>query len=79
MTAVHSGSLMLEASGELDEDDYVKIADYIADFIINRLHIGSPDGALYRINPEHLLMDETLWADDLYMSVPFPNMPGITG
>lgn len=64
------GSLMLEASGELDEDDYVKIADYIADFIINRLH-RLPDGAFYRVNPEHLLMDETLWADDLYMSVPF--------
>ncbi|ANX00973.1 rhamnogalacturonyl hydrolase [Thermoclostridium stercorarium subsp. leptospartum DSM 9219] len=64
------GSLMLEVSGELNDDAYVRIADYIADFIRNRLD-RLPDGAFYRVNPEHLLMDQTLWADDLYMSVPF--------
>lgn len=50
--------------------DYVKIADYIADFIANKLD-RLPDGTLYRVNPAHLLMDETIWADDLYMSIPF--------
>lgn len=64
------GSLMLEVSDELTGDDYARIADYIADFIKNKLH-RLPDGAFYRVNPEHLLMDETIWADDLYMSVPF--------
>lgn len=64
------GSLMLEASGELENDNYVKIADYIADFILNRLH-RLQDGTFYRVNSLHLLMDETIWADDLYMSIPF--------
>lgn len=64
------GSLMLEVSDELSDENYVKIADYIADFIKNKLD-RLPDGAFYRVNPEHLLMDQTLWADDLYMSIPF--------
>ena len=63
------GSLMLEVSDELTGDDYARIADYIADFIKNKLQ--APDGAFYRVNPEHLLMDETIWADDLYMKCSF--------
>jgi len=63
------GSLMLEISGELKDQGYIKIADYIADFIKSKLD-RLPDGAFYRINSEMLLMNQTLWADDLYMSVP---------
>jgi len=64
------GSLMLEASEELKDNDFIRIAEYIADFIENKLE-RLPDGAFYRVNASSPLMDGTLWADDLYMSVPF--------
>lgn len=64
------GSLMLEAAEELPDREYVRIADYIADFIVNRLE-RMPDGTFFRVNRNYQLMDGTLWADDLYMSIPF--------
>lgn len=64
------GSLMLETFGkETDDPLYPEVACLakdIADYIINRLE-KTEDGAFYRIHGE----ERTLWADDLYMSVPF--------
>ncbi len=64
------GSLMLEASPELINSVYTIIADYIANFIENVLE-RMPDGAVCRANPNFPLMDRTIWADDLYMCIPF--------
>ena len=46
-----------------------EIADEIADYIKNRLE-RIPDGTFYR-DDEGFPVKETLWADDLYMSIPF--------
>lgn len=64
------GSLMLEASSMLHGSEYIRIADYIADFISNKLE-RLPDGGFFRVNSDNQLMPGTLWADDLFMSVPF--------
>lgn len=63
------GSLMLEAqSGELDSAVHA-VADTIADHMRNRQE-RQPDGAFYRHLPG-TFAENTLWADDLYMCVPF--------
>lgn len=64
------GSLMLELAKEDEVRNYRQIADYIAGYMRNN-QSRLEDGAFVRRNPENSLMDETLWADDLYMSVPF--------
>ena len=46
------------------------IADVVADHISNR-QIRLPDGTFFRKNLMHSFHEDTLWADDLYMSVPF--------
>lgn len=64
------GSLMIEVFGKDKNSpvysELIKLADKIADYIMNRLE-KTEDGAFYRILGEQ----RTLWADDLYMSVPF--------
>lgn len=59
------GSCMLEAAGT----EYLPIADRIAAFMLHQVE-RKPDGSFYRqCTGEYL--ENTLWADDLYMSVPF--------
>lgn len=57
------GSLMLECNRKWPDENSVKIASIIADHMMNR-QIRREDGAFYRGN-------DTMWVDDLYMSVPF--------
>lgn len=64
------GSLMLEASYMLKDSEYIRIADFIADFIKNRQG-RLPDGGFYRYEADNQSIRSTLWADDLFMSVPF--------
>lgn len=64
------GSLMLETTKDLDIGDYHKIADYVGEYIVDgqdRL----PDGAFFRKDMMHHFHNGTMWADDLYMSIPF--------
>lgn len=64
------GSLMLEAAKDLDIGNYEKIADYVGDYIV-RHQDRLPDGAFFRKQMMHHFHNGTMWADDLYMSIPF--------
>ena len=64
------GSLMLEIAKTVEIKDYLDIAHYIAEFIENR-QSRLDNGTFFRNDGSNALMGETLWADDLYMSVPF--------
>lgn len=63
------GSAMLEAYSECQEPTFLPIADRIADFMLTRLE-RQPDGAFYRECIGEFA-ENTMWADDLYMSTPF--------
>jgi unsaturated rhamnogalacturonyl hydrolase len=63
------GSSMLEAKLDSQDIDWLPIADDIADYIMNRQE-RKEDGVIYRKQTGYF-MENTLWADDLYMSVPF--------
>ncbi|MCZ4150594.1 glycosyl hydrolase, partial [Escherichia coli] len=63
------GSAMLEAYGDCREQTFLPIADKIADFMLNKLE-RREDGAFYRKCPGEY-SENTMWADDLYMSTPF--------
>lgn len=63
------GSAMLEAFKEKADDQFVKIAEHIAEFIRSHLE-RREDGAFYRICAGEYA-ENSMWADDLYMSVPF--------
>lgn len=63
------GSAMLEAGTAAHAVGLTPVADTIADYIMNRQE-RQHDGAFYR-RQEGYFMENTLWADDLYMSVPF--------
>ncbi|MFB9329997.1 glycoside hydrolase family 105 protein [Paenibacillus aurantiacus] len=63
------GSAMLEAHLREGDDNVLRIADTIADFMLNRLE-RREDGAFFRLS-EGEYFDNTMWADDLYMSAPF--------
>ncbi|KGP83806.1 glycosyl hydrolase [Paenibacillus sp. MAEPY2] len=63
------GSAMLEAYSECQEPTFLPIADRIADFMLTRLERQS-DGAFYRECIGEFA-ENTMWADDLYMSTPF--------
>lgn len=65
------GSAMLEAylGAERQEEQQLRIAGVIADFIEHRLE-RREDGAYYRLCAGEYSAD-TMWADDLYMSTPF--------
>lgn len=72
------GSAMLEAYAECEDPNFVAIAHKIAGFMINRLE-RKKDGTFFR---ECLgdYSENTMWADDLYMSTPFlRRYAGITG
>jgi rhamnogalacturonyl hydrolase YesR len=67
------GSTMLEVARDNDIDDigdFQEAAEYVARHILkkqDRLECG----AFYRKNQMHHFHNGTMWADDLYMSVPF--------
>lgn len=63
-------STMLELSFGEDLDGYREIADTVADFVSNKL-TRLPDGTMYRYKSSLPEMKNTVWLDDLYMSVPF--------
>ena len=64
------GSLLLEAAGPCGLKNFRKIADFVGEYI-SKKQIRLPDGTFYRKNLMHQFHEDTLWADDLYMSVPF--------
>ena len=64
------GALVEEAALSLGVKNTEKICDFISDYIENsqpRLE----NGAFYRKDQLHSFHNETMWLDDLYMSVPF--------
>ncbi len=64
------GALTEEAALSLGVKNTGKICDYISDYIENR-QPRLKNGAFYRKNQLHSFHNDTLWLDDLYMSVPF--------
>ncbi len=64
------GSSLLEVMKYFDIPGGRAIADYVADFIANK-QVRLPDGTFFRKHLMHVFHEDTLWADDLYMSVPF--------
>ncbi|MFC4099767.1 glycoside hydrolase family 88/105 protein [Paenibacillus xanthanilyticus] len=63
------GSAMLQAQLQGGDDNFPRIGDTIADFMLNKLE-RREDGAFFRLS-EGEYFDNTMWADDLYMSAPF--------
>jgi len=64
------GSVLLEIAKFAEIKGFRPIADYVADFISNK-QARLPDGTFYRRELMHMFHENTMWADDLYMSVPF--------
>ena len=65
-----SGSALLEIAKYHEIRGSRVIADVVADYITNK-QIRLPDGTFFRKNLMHTFHEDTMWADDLYMSVPF--------
>lgn len=63
------GSAMLEAYNHIQDERLKNISDIIANYIIHKQE-RKEDGAFYRRRIGNY-MENTLWADDLYMSIPF--------
>lgn len=63
------GSAMLESYKEDKHSGYLPIAERIADFMLQQLE-RKEDGAFYRVCQDEY-SENTMWADDLYMSTPF--------
>ena len=63
-------STMLELARVTEVRNHISVAEHVADFILHR-QSRLPDGAFVRKNSYSMIMEDTLWADDLYMSVPF--------
>ncbi len=64
------GSLVEEAKLSLGAENTEKISDYISDYIENKQY-RLENGAFFRKNQLHSFHNDTMWLDDLYMSVPF--------
>ncbi|MDR1108692.1 MAG: glycoside hydrolase family 88 protein [Spirochaetaceae bacterium] len=64
------GALVLEAAKDRDIGDYRRAVEFTGDFILRRQD-RREDGTFFRKNLMHRFHNDTLWADDLYMSVPF--------
>ena len=63
-------SMMLEVNKYLGLRDVKKVADYVGDYIyIHQSRLE--DGTFFRKEMMHHFHNMTMWADDLYMSVPF--------
>ncbi|MGG1513860.1 glycoside hydrolase family 88 protein [Paenibacillus oryzisoli] len=63
------GSAMLEANREADDPTIRRLAHTIGHYILHSQE-RKEDGAFYRQRPGEY-QENTLWADDLYMSTPF--------
>ena len=63
-------SMMLEVHKYLGIDNVKSVADYVGDYIFNH-QTRLEDGTFFRKEQLHDFHNMTLWADDLYMSVPF--------
>lgn len=63
-------SMMLEVHKYLGLRDVKKVADYVGDYIFNHQD-RLEDGSFWRKDMMHHFHNLTMWADDLYMSVPF--------
>lgn len=64
------GSLMLEVSKDCAIGNYAPIADYVGNYIRTK-QARLEDGTFFRKQMMHKFHNGTMWADDLYMSVPF--------
>jgi len=64
------GSCLLEVARHAKLRGFREIADYVADYISHK-QARLPDGTFYRKVLMHIFHENTMWADDLYMSVPF--------
>jgi len=64
------GSCLLEMGKYFKVSGLREIADYVAAYISHQ-QVRLPDGTFFRKNLMHTFHEDTLWADDLYMSVPF--------
>ncbi|MFC0215637.1 glycoside hydrolase family 105 protein [Paenibacillus chartarius] len=64
------GATMLAGMKHRELEGARQTAERIADYIGNRQD-RLPDGALYRVRGSVDFMANTMWCDDLYMSVPF--------
>ena len=63
-------SMMLEVNKYLGLRDVKKVADYVGDYIYNH-QSRLEDGTFFRKEMMHHFHNMTMWADDLFMSVPF--------
>ncbi|RAU97315.1 glycoside hydrolase family 105 protein [Paenibacillus sp. YN15] len=63
------GSVLLEAVEDAPEREWLLVADAIAAYMMN-CQERKENGVFYRRQTGYF-MENTLWADDLYMSVPF--------
>lgn len=70
------GATLLAAAEYDNLSNYREIADFVADYICNK-QIRLEDGTFFRKNLMHTFHEDTLWADDLYMSIPFLSRYGI--
>jgi rhamnogalacturonyl hydrolase YesR len=69
------GAALIEAYGKKPDPRYRAMIDRVADHIVHK-QMRMPDGTLARPRPQPV----SLWADDLYMSVPFlAKMGRLTG
>ncbi len=69
------GAAMIKTYLKDKNDDYLPLINTIADYISNG-QFRLDDGTLARNRPQY----ESIWADDLYMSIPFlANMGRLTG
>ncbi len=64
------GSVLLEVASHFEIRGFKDVADFVADYIATK-QIRLPDGTFFRKNLMHVFHEDTMWADDLYMSVPF--------
>ncbi|MDR2729963.1 MAG: glycoside hydrolase family 88 protein [Treponema sp.] len=68
------GALVLELAKDGGSrtlpQEFGMVADYIGEYILNKQD-RLPEGCFYRRQMMHHFHNDTLWADDLYMSVPF--------
>lgn len=63
-------SALLEAAKYFDIKGVKEVADYVGDYIFNK-QTRLEDGTFFRKDQMHSFHNMTMWADDLYMSVPF--------
>jgi len=69
------GAAMIKTYQKDKNEDYLELINFIADYISNK-QFRLDDGTLARHRPQY----QSIWADDIYMSVPFlANMAVLTG